>query len=161
MTDVAPHFTFHELVRTGTGLKNVPSEVHLWRARILAVAVLGPWRRLVGPLEVTSWFRCPRVNREVGGADESQHLRGEAVDVIPVGLTGQRSPADRDRAWAILLELAKTGLPVDQAVIYENKPHIHVSCTHEREPRRQFLVDVGGKRTIGWAAYTGPLKGAR
>lgn len=34
-----------------------------------------------GPVGVTSWYRSPEVNRQVGGARNSQHLRGWGVDI--------------------------------------------------------------------------------
>ncbi|MGK7925205.1 MAG: D-Ala-D-Ala carboxypeptidase family metallohydrolase [Spirulina sp.] len=38
-----------------------------------------------GPLVVTSWNRPPKVNREIGGARNSQHLYGGAADIKPLG----------------------------------------------------------------------------
>lgn len=35
------------------------------------------------PVQVTSWYRPPNVNRAVGGAKHSQHLTGKAVDIYP------------------------------------------------------------------------------
>lgn len=37
------------------------------------------------PIRVTSWYRPPAVNREVGGARFSQHINGSAVDIQPLG----------------------------------------------------------------------------
>jgi len=40
-------------------------------------------RDIVGcPITVTSGCRCPKHNKEEGGAPESYHLKGEAVDVV-------------------------------------------------------------------------------
>lgn len=33
------------------------------------------------PFEITSWCRCPEHNKAVGGAPNSSHLKGEAVDI--------------------------------------------------------------------------------
>lgn len=46
-------------------------------------AVAAAWRSAPG-MRVTSWWRDPRHNREVGGSDSSQHLLGVAFDVVPV-----------------------------------------------------------------------------
>lgn len=38
------------------------------------------------PLNVTSGYRCPELNRAEGSTDVSQHLKCEAMDFIPVGI---------------------------------------------------------------------------
>ena len=44
--------------------------------------VLDPARRVFGgPVSVSSGYRCPKHNAEVGGVGGSQHLRGEAADI--------------------------------------------------------------------------------
>ena len=35
-------------------------------------------------LTPASWYRCPKRNAAVGGAKDSRHMRGEALDVPPV-----------------------------------------------------------------------------
>ncbi len=39
------------------------------------------------PVKVLSWCRCVRHNRKVGGALDSNHMRGIAVDFVVKGLT--------------------------------------------------------------------------
>lgn len=49
--------------------------------RLLAIEldrIRRDWGSAIG---VTSWFRNPEVNAEVGGADSSQHITGGAVDI--------------------------------------------------------------------------------
>lgn len=44
--------------------------------------VLDPARRVFGgPVSVSSGYRCPKHNAEVGGVSGSQHLKGEAADI--------------------------------------------------------------------------------
>lgn len=44
--------------------------------------VLDPVREQFGkPIYVSSGYRCPKHNREVGGVPNSQHMRGEAADI--------------------------------------------------------------------------------
>ena len=47
--------------------------------RILAMLIPGA--------QVTSWWRSPRKNQEVGGLRNSAHLLGLAVDLVPVSPT--------------------------------------------------------------------------
>ena len=42
---------------------------------------VGLIERLVGPVEITSWWRPPQCNSRVGGAEASRHLEGWAVDM--------------------------------------------------------------------------------
>jgi uncharacterized protein YcbK (DUF882 family) len=37
------------------------------------------------PIEVTSWYRPPAVNKAVGGVSNSQHINGSAADIRPIG----------------------------------------------------------------------------
>lgn len=37
-----------------------------------------------GALRVTSGYRCPSHNAAVGGSPNSQHMKGTAIDVIPL-----------------------------------------------------------------------------
>ena len=44
--------------------------------------LLDPIREAWGkPLHVNSGYRCPALNKAVGGKPTSQHLKGEAVDI--------------------------------------------------------------------------------
>lgn len=43
--------------------------------------VLLDLREEFGEIKITSGNRCPRYNRQVGGAPNSQHLKGKAADI--------------------------------------------------------------------------------
>ena len=81
------HFTISEMIKSDTALKHA-----LWNGatkeaeenlKALIESILDPLRELYGrPIHVTSGYRCPKLNRLVGGAPNSQHMRGEASDIV-------------------------------------------------------------------------------
>lgn len=79
---LSAHFTLEELIRTNTGLLNVPNEMEIINLRCLVTNVLEPLRVLYGkPIAVTSGFRSKAVNKRVKGATTSHHLLGQAADL--------------------------------------------------------------------------------
>ncbi|MGJ3245434.1 MAG: D-Ala-D-Ala carboxypeptidase family metallohydrolase [Elainellaceae cyanobacterium] len=56
--------------------------------------------RIGRPFRVTSWYRPPDVNRRVGGASESRHVVGDAIDYYVDGLTGDQIYRALDPWWA-------------------------------------------------------------
>ena len=94
MTDAAEristHFTLAEMIESGAARR----DPELWRLqclppagvedamRRLARRTLQPLRDLFGwPILVNSGYRCLELNRRIGGAQRSQHCRGEAADI--------------------------------------------------------------------------------
>lgn len=74
---LSEHFTLEELIRSDTakrlGIDNKPSLAQIGRMAWLAENVLEPTRKEFGPMFVTSGYRCPRLNKAVGGASNSAH----------------------------------------------------------------------------------------
>lgn len=127
---MTPHFTLAEFTRTGTGLPNEPMPSHVAALTSLCLHVLEPIRTLLGvPLRVTSGFRSSAVNAAIKGAAGSQHMLGEAVDFVPVGM-------DVETAMA---RIAAARIPVDQLIVYPRGGFIHVSYAAGKAQRRQLL----------------------
>ena len=64
------------------GIDNTPTPEARARLTALVEAVLDPLRHEYGgPIYVSSGYRCPRLNKAVGGAETSQHVKGEAADI--------------------------------------------------------------------------------
>lgn len=146
---ITEHFTWAEAQVTKTGLPNDPPVFVRARLEALCERSLEPIRALLGvPLKVDSMYRSPAVNDAVRGSASSQHMLGEASDVVPIGL-------DRVLAFKALLG---SGLTVDQCIVYETKPHLHISYTTRRTNRREFLVCTRAGKYVPWSSYTGPLK---
>ena len=80
------YFTIHELTKSTTakklGINNTPSEEELHNIRTLIEVVLDPLRQAWGrPILVNSGYRCGALNKAVGGAKTSHHLKGMAADI--------------------------------------------------------------------------------
>ena len=89
---LSEHFDLFTLCRSDTaeaqGIHNLPpDEEVIANLSALCRAVLEP---IVAhfdlPLTVISGYRCPRLNEEVGGVENSQHLVGQAADILVGGL---------------------------------------------------------------------------
>ena len=80
------YFTIKELTKSSTAerlkIDNTPSAAVVKNLTALVDNVLDPLRELYGkPVYISSGYRCPRLNKAVGGVVNSQHLRGEAADI--------------------------------------------------------------------------------
>lgn len=83
----ATNFTLPELCRSDTairfGLQNVPSIAQESNLILLARNCLQPIRDEFGGIRVLSGFRSVKVNKKIGGSEDSNHCRGEAADIEP------------------------------------------------------------------------------
>lgn len=96
---ITPHFHFVEAACNHCGRipgTEVVRETAEWMERVRAA--LGG-----RPIGCNSWCRCPTWNKEVGGAPNSFHPKGMAVDIVVSGL----SPTE---AWRKCKALQKKGL---------------------------------------------------
>ena len=87
MTSNWKHFTFDELIHSDTadrlGIDNTPTSEAIQCIDGLVINVLDRLRSEWGrPIIVTSGYRCKELNAAVGGARYSQHLKGQAADIV-------------------------------------------------------------------------------
>ena len=123
-------FTLEELTRSDTAKKyhidNTPGEDETYNLVRLINEVLDPIREEYGkPIRVTSGYRCKRVNSIVGGSKSSQHLKGEAADLVPVD-------GDTRRVFDVIRRMMKEGKIKCGQLIWEygtwTKPKwVHIS----------------------------------
>ena len=90
---LSQHFTLGELCKTNTGINNVPNEAQVNNLRRLCQwleELRRRWNNLYGdgddPIIINSAFRSSAVNKAVGGAPNSNHLTGCAVDIHVLGM---------------------------------------------------------------------------
>lgn len=82
------YFTISELCASTTarqrGIDNTPTAEARANLETLITQCLDPIRRIYGhPIIVTSGYRCPALNAAVGGSSTSQHMSGQAADLVP------------------------------------------------------------------------------
>ena len=90
---LSEHFTLGELIKTKTGIENVPNEEQVKNLKRLCgwlEKLRKRWNDLYGegddPIIINSGFRSPEVNKAVGGVSTSNHLTGCAVDIRCIGI---------------------------------------------------------------------------
>ena len=99
------HFTFQELTKSATakrkGIDNSPSMQVRANLAALVENVLDPLREAYGkPIVVTSGYRCEKLNRAVGGAASSQHVKGQAADIRSV----QDTPEENKKLFDLIVK---------------------------------------------------------
>ena len=79
---LSKNFTLDEMIRTSTGIPNIPTDKEIENMRKLVENVLQPLRdHMNRPIIVNSGFRSKEVNKAVGGSKDSGHMLGTAADI--------------------------------------------------------------------------------
>ena len=72
----------YSITATRLGVDNTPNEEQLSNMELVAEKVFEPLRKWVGgPIKINSFFRCPDLNKAIGGSSKSQHCHGQAMDI--------------------------------------------------------------------------------
>lgn len=106
----------------------------------LAARLLQPIRDGLGPVHVTSGYRCPALNKAIGGAATSAHSYGRAADIVVTG----HSP-HAVCAWVI-----RQCLPFDQ-LIHEFGQWTHIAIPREANKARREILTAS--RLAGKTVY--------
>lgn len=129
------YFTIAELTKSNTANKknidNSPSKQVESNLNQLITNILDPLREAYGePIIVSSGYRCPALNKAVGGASSSQHLLGQAADI--------HSKSNTREGNKKIFDLIKSlKLPFDQLINEYDYKWVHVSYSSRN--RRQIL----------------------
>jgi zinc D-Ala-D-Ala carboxypeptidase len=143
---LSEHFTLIEMIRSEyaarMGITNNPSASEIEQLRLLCVEVLEPVRSKVGsPVIITSGFRCPEVNKGIGGSPTSQHVKGQAADghIPHLGIK------------ETVIKIIKARILFDQ-LIYEFGETGWFHISRSDNPRQQVLTAY--KDANGFTRYT-------
>ena len=136
---ISKHISYKEGVYSNTairrGIENKPNEKQLSNMELVAEKVFEPVRKLVGgPIKINSFFRCPELNKAIGGSSKSQHCHGQAIDIDDT--FGKATNAE-------MYHWIKDNLDFDQ-MIWEfgdddNPAWVHVSYVSPEQNRNRCL----------------------
>ena len=131
MGTISKNFSYREFEASDKadkkGICNVITSFEVRDAiKALVDKVLQPLRDNWGkPLHINSGYRCPELNKAVGGVPTSQHVKGEAGDVAC------DKPVELARLAAAMC------LPYDQMILYPT--FVHISHRLKGQQRAQIL----------------------
>lgn len=133
---ISKNFALEELTKSQTAealkIDNTPAAEQIANLCALVHHVLQPLRDHYGkPVKISSGYRCPALNKAVGGVSRSQHMRGQAADIKIQGVTPTH-----------IADYIANHLPYDQVIIYPTFVHVSYSI---QANRRHRLRGGGGK----------------
>lgn len=138
---LSEHLDLSEIVRSESakrkGIDNNPTADHIENLKKLAEHVFEPIRgHFRCPIIISSGYRSEALNKVIGGANTSQHSKGEAIDIdmdgTPNGVTNKQ-----------VFDYIKSSIEFDQLIwefgTNENPDWVHVSYSHTGKQRKQVL----------------------
>lgn len=127
---------FPELVKQNR-LELLTNPEYFRDAILLFERILQPLRFSFGPIKITSGFRFQALNKAVGGAKNSQHMRGQAADITLPSLI-QVDWIDEE-----ILEIWKedwlAGYRWHQVIIYRKENFMHISLPTGKHDQQVIL----------------------
>ena len=119
---ISKHITIDEATISPTalrlGINNEPTPEVLEAMKALSENCFEPLREWYGkPIKVNSFYRCPDLNKAVGGSKTSQHVKGEAMDITA------GSKAENKK----LFDWLKANVIFDQLINEYDYSWVHVS----------------------------------
>ena len=127
------------------GLSNEPTKEHLENLNIIAYKIFQPVRDYFKvPIYVSSGYRSKELNKAIGGAKTSQHMKGEALD-LDADVYGVITNSD-------IFNYIKDNLEFDQ-LIWEfgddkNPNWVHVSFSEGKNRMKVMKALKGRNKTI-------------
>lgn len=128
--------TIKDLIKAGLSesdaAANQPSQEERDNLQELLEHVVNPLLSRFEGMEITSGYRSYSVNRAAGGVPNSQHTKGQAVDLWYIAPDKDVEQSVRDVYWWVI-----DNLIFDQLIVYDT--FVHISYTSRRRNRMQVL----------------------
>tara|TARA_R110000868_G_scaffold99334_1_gene273436 strand:- start:4206 stop:4661 length:456 start_codon:yes stop_codon:yes gene_type:complete len=141
---LTPNFTLSELTASNKAavlhIDNTPAPELLPRLILLA-ELLERIRTALGvPVTVTSGYRCPQLNRAVGGVTSSDHTQGHAADIVAPAFG---TPARVAAKLAPLVSVLGIGQIILEGVKGKHWVHISTHAPENAINRILTITDTG------------------
>lgn len=140
-TRISKNFTLDELTASATAKQmhiiNAPGVDEVCNLCALVHHVLQPLRTAMQePIKIGSGYRCPQLNKAVGGVPNSQHIKGEAADLC---IDGDKAKGRKWITWIM------NHCDFDQLIWEHNAKGtywVHVSYRADGKNRRQVIDNL-------------------
>lgn len=151
--NLTPHFSLAELVASTRAqqlrIDNTPPADVIDRLRTTAEMLERIRATLDAPIVVTSGYRCPALNRAVGGVSNSDHLNGQAADIV---CPRYGTPEDVARTLAPLVSVLSIGQLILEGVGGKRWVHVSTRVPDKASNRVITITDrgtVAGIQSLG------------
>ena len=120
---LSENFTYKEFEESETadklGIDNtIKRDLIRNNIKELVFHILQPLRdKFDVPIHINSGYRCLKLNAAIGGVPSSQHVMGQAADIVVEG----KKPIE------VAKMIVEMGLPYDQIGLYDTFVHVSVS----------------------------------
>lgn len=130
------YFKFIEMINSAKAaefsIDNFPKDAEIIDNIIHTMECLDKIREEYGlPLYISSGYRCPELNKKVGGKETSQHLKGQAADI-------NLGSVEKNRAFFNWLVCNKDNIEFDQLIDEQQYQWVHLSFKKSGN-RKQIL----------------------
>ena len=137
MTNLSDHLTLAEFVFSNTAnrenIDNTLPENLIDTAIYTAQNLFEPIRALLGdiPIKIDSGYRCEALNVAVRGVSTSQHIKAEAIDMVPDGMT----------IYDAFTKIKESNLVWDQLICeHDTSGHLWIHASITNGTNRQDII---------------------
>jgi len=153
---VGATLTLAECIKSETAIRrqidNTPTQEHFEAMFLLATKVYDPLcKKLGAKLPFTSFYRSPKLNRAIGGSANSQHSKGQAMDIDVDGMASITNSV----VFNAIFNLFEFDQLIWEFGDSKNPAWVHVSYK-KKGNRKQVLV---ASKVNGKTVYTHYLHG--
>jgi hypothetical protein len=137
--NLTQNFTLEEMefskIAIERGIKNKANDDIIFNLKLMCENLLENIRENIGcSIKISSGYRCPELNKAVGGRENSKHTKGQAVDIY----VDKFSPIEIFN----YIKNNKNIFDYDQLIFEKtkNKKWIHISYVSKEKNRKQDFI---------------------